>query len=98
MGCPHQGKTLQEMSPKEKATWMMSIYNSQYDDYQLQVVRTDLTETERKVLRYKKEVFSEVFPAIELYAGYANSGVIPGDELETLIISRLNQLMMNLAE
>lgn len=86
------------MTPKEKATWMLSIYNAQYDDYLVQAARTDLTEEEKKILRSKKEIMTEVYPAIELYAGYANSGVLPGDELETLIISRLNQLLMNVAE
>lgn len=74
---------------------MLSIYNAQYDDYLIQAKRTDLTEEEKKILRQKKEIMTEVYPAINLYAGYADSGALPDSDLETLIVSKLNQLLMN---
>lgn len=73
---------------------MMSIYTSQYDDYQMQANLPDLPEEQKVILRDKKKVLEEVYPAIKLYVGYADSGVVPGSDLETLIVSRLNQLMM----
>jgi len=81
------------MNPKEKATWGMSIYNAQYDDYKFQVARLDLDEAQKDVLREKKKVLTEVYPVLMLYNGYAESGVLPPMETEVLMINLLTRLL-----
>lgn len=96
------------MEPKERATWMLSVYNSQFSDYMntagfvkqegkwVKVAEPELSEAQKKLMREKKKLLTDVHPAIKLYSGYAETGVIPDDELETMIVSKLNQLMMEI--
>lgn len=94
IGCPQQGlKPLNEMSPQEKATWMLSIYSAQYDDYKLQVVKPDLTDDQKNILREKKKILLEVDPLIDQYTGYVDTGILPTMEIETLIINNLDRLL-----
>jgi len=93
MSCAHGGKSFTEMTPVEKATWMLSVYNAQYADYQFQSARTDLDEERKEVLRTKKKILSEVYPMISVYSGYAGSGVIPAVDLENAIIVNLERLL-----
>lgn len=91
--CTKHSKAFQDMTSKEKATWMLSVYNAQYDDYKFQAARLDLDEVQKKLLRSKKEVFTEVYPLIMTYTGYVDSGVIPVPELETMIVTNLERLL-----
>lgn len=109
--CPmSQTKSYQEMTPKERGTWMLSMYNSQYEDYMMTTGYTknfqgewektsspELTESQKEVLRDKKKLLTEVYPAIKVYVGYAESGVIPDADLETMIVSKINQLIMEIS-
>lgn len=81
------------MSPKEKSVWMLSVYNSQYEDYKIQALRTDLTEAQKEVLREKKDILTRVYPMISIYTGYASSGIIPEKDLETAIVTNLETLL-----
>lgn len=94
------------MAPEEKATWMLSIYNGQYASYMTTTGHTksadgdwlktsdpELDEAQKEVLREKKKILTEVYPMIGTYAGYADSGVIPDADLETLIVQNLERLL-----
>jgi hypothetical protein len=72
---------------------MLSVYNSQYEDYKVQAIRTDLTEAQKEVLREKKAILTRVYPMINVYVGYADNGVIPEKDLETSIVSNLETLL-----
>ena len=91
--CPKDGKSFKDMSAKEKSIWMMGIYNGQYADYEVQAARTDLDEAQKEVLRNKKKILTEVYPLIGVYSGYADSGIIPAVDLESLIVQNLEQLL-----
>jgi len=94
MGCSTNGiKSLDEMTPQEKGTWMLSLYNDQYDDYLRQVSRVDLSDGEKDILREKKNILLEVYPLIELYTEYVDSGVLPPTETETLIMQNIDRLL-----
>ena len=93
VSCAHNVKTMAEMNPMEKATWMLSVYNAQYEDYKFQAARVDLDEERKAVLRIKKQILTEVYPLISVYAGYASSGIIPAIDLETAIITNLERLL-----
>lgn len=85
-------KPVSEMTPKEKATWMLSMYNKQYDDYLVVAAKPDLTEAQKEVLRKKKKIMQEVYPLIELYSSYVEAGSVPTKETEAQIINYLNEL------
>lgn len=91
--CPPNQKTLSEMSGKEKATWMLSVYNAQYADYKVQAARTDLDEAKKEILREKKKILTEVYPLIKIYVGLVDTGVLPDVDLETTIIQNLERLL-----
>lgn len=85
-------KPLSEMTPKEKATWMMSVYSAQAEDYKRMVKRPDLTNAQKAILRNKKDVAKKVWPLINTYRTYVNSGAVPTREVEDEIIGLINDL------
>lgn len=85
-------KPLAEMTPKEKATWMMGVYNAQAADYKRMVVRTDLTDDQKDILRQKKVIAVQVWPLINTYRTYVNAGAVPIREVEDQIIALINDL------
>lgn len=96
MGCVTPGgegpKPLSEMTPKEKATWMMGIYNAQARDYKAMVARPDLTNEQKEVLRKKKDVMTQVWPMINTYNAYVDSGAVVNKSTEDQIIKLINDL------
>lgn len=87
-------KSPADMSAKELATWAMGIYNAQYDNYKALVVRTDLTEDYKEMLRQKKAILVELWPLLKLYIGYVDTGAIPTQELEAKIIGLIDDLIL----
>ena len=85
-------KSLSEMTPKEKATWMMGIYNSQAKDYKEMIKRPNLTNDQKQVLRNKKEVAKKIWPLLNTYRTYVNSGAVPTRQTEDQIIGLINEL------
>jgi nitrogen fixation-related uncharacterized protein len=96
VACAMQGmKPVSEMTPKEKATWMMGVYNSQYDDYKSQAAISDsLTDEAREAMRKKKEILTQVWPLIKMFNGYVDTGALPDREVEARIIDSLNLLLI----
>lgn len=82
-----------EMSSEQKAVWMNDIYSSQYDDYKVMAIMPNLTESQKKMMRVKKKIFTEVWPLLKLYSKYVATGVIPAAELEAKIMKLLNRLI-----
>lgn len=107
-GCSFTGaKIFDQMSSVEKATYLYSVYNSQYDDYMIKMgysmdergtwVKTfspKLTEQERKVLRDKKKILIKVRPLIKAYGSQvqSNGGAAIPRDIELKIMELLNQL------
>jgi len=85
-------KSLSEMTPKEKVTWMMSVYSAQAEDYKRMVKRPDLTNAQKAILRNKKDVAKKVWPLINTYRTYVNAGAVPTREVEEEIIGLINDL------
>lgn len=99
-------KTYTQMSNTEKASWMLSLYNSQYADYMTKVgySRTDdksdwvktreanLTEAEKDVLREKKKTLQALYPLIAVFAEQSQFGGTPSRETEEKILELLNRL------
>ncbi len=85
-------KSFADMSHKERATWMMGIYNSQARDYKAMVARPDLTNAQKDILRKKKAALTEVYPLISTYTTYIESGAIPTKIVEDEILKIINDL------
>lgn len=97
-------KTYTDMSSTEKATWMLSFYNSQYADYMIkngytrldtnsEWVKTrevNLSEEEKEFLRKKKKILQEVYPLISLFSEQSQFGGTPSRETEEKILQLLN--------
>lgn len=102
-GCMHKEgslKPVSEMTPKEKVTFFMSVYNAQADDYKAMIAKPNLTNEQKQVLREKKEVLTQVYPFIQSYKTYVDAGAVPSPEVEASIMDLINQLtstaLMNL--
>ena len=85
-------KTFDEMNPKERATWMMGVYNSQADDYKKMVRRPDLTNSQKEVLRLKKGMLERLWPMINTYTVYVDNGALPTREVEEGILQIINDM------
>lgn len=58
-----------------------------------EMVRTDLTEDQKDVLRVKKQILTELHPLLLMAASYADQGMVPPEELESNIIRLVNKLV-----
>ena len=85
-------KRVTEMTPKEKGAWFLGIYNAQDKDYRNMVIRPDLTNDQKKILREKKKIMTEVYPIIKTYNIYIDSGAVPTQAVEDQIIQLINDL------
>lgn len=79
------------LTPKQKATWAMNVYNAEFADHQLKSSFPDLTESEKTVLREKKKILTELYSIIKLYDAVAGQGV--GDkDLEQAMLTYITQI------
>ena len=85
-------KPWSERSPKEKASYFMSIYNAQYNDTLSMASSATLTDAQRKVVRAKKDVLMKLWPAIQAYDTIAVHGGIPTQLDEQVILDYINRL------
>lgn len=95
-GCPGvmgQTKSYADMGPQERATYVMSIYNDQYELYLREAKIPDMTEEKKEVLREKKKLMTELYPYIGMYAGYAEQGVFAPQDVEMALMEIMNKLL-----
>lgn len=86
-------KPLSEMTPKEKSSFFMSVYNKEYDNYlDVYTSPSGLSEEQKTVLRKKKAILTEVYPYIEKYSDYVAAGVTPDKAKEEIIIRLLDEV------
>lgn len=84
--------TCATMSPMQKSTMFMQIYNKQYEDYQTNANRLHLTDEQRNYFQIKRRLLEELYPLIQSYNYYIVAGELPSEELEELIDSKLEAL------
>lgn len=85
--------SFREMSTRQKAAFLMSMYNKQYDEYIILYERSDGSEETKALLRQKKKLLEDVYPMINLYVGYADEGVIPPEIVEKRAIELMYDLL-----
>ena len=93
-GCSTTLQNVKDMTPEQKATWMMGVYNSQFDNTMEMAKRPDLTEEQKVIVRSKKKVLQKVKPLIALYKEYVKNGAMPSQETEDEILKLLDELTM----
>ena len=105
-GCNEKGtKGLSDMTPMERASYMLVTYNTQYDDYMITTgyskdaydvwVKTtspDLSEDQIEILQKKKAILTKVKPLINLYVMLTQGGEVPGVEIQQEIMALLLSL------
>ena len=69
-------KTFKELTPMERATWLMGTYNSEYAAYLDDARRTDLSNDEKVELRKRKLTMRIISPMLRSYAVAVKSGVL----------------------
>lgn len=97
MGCMGQGAKvtpISEMTPEQKATMMMSMYNTQADNYKSMAARPNLIEEQKVILRKKKVIMDKVYPLISLYKSYVKGGAVPPADKEKQIFELLDELTL----
>jgi hypothetical protein len=87
-------KDFKDMTPKEKSTYFMGVYNKQFTDTMAMASLPTLTEDQKKAVRIKKDVLTKAWPAIQAYDAIAAGGGVPTPEAEAFINSLINQLIM----
>ncbi len=94
-GCPLHQKPIPwgQLTVEQKASYMMSVYNSQYDDYTFKAALPDLTEAEKKILREKKKVLTYVYPLLESYIVLSVETQSPSGDTEQKIFEALGRLV-----
>ena len=95
-GCAMFGqkaKPYSEMSPQERAIFVMSVYSDQYDLYLREALAPNLTEDKKVVLREKKKALVDLHPYIRIYANYAEKGVFAPTDIETAAMKIIDRLL-----
>ncbi len=96
---------VQTMTPKKQLTMMYGTYNSQFSQYMTdtgytmdengeweKTFLTDFTEEEKKILRKKKEILTQMYPLIKVYDSMV-VGITPySAETEQELMNLIDQL------
>lgn len=85
-------KPWSEQTPKDRLTWMISVYNAQDRDYRSMAAMPNLTPAQKTVLRNKKAIMTQVYPMIDVYRVTVEGGGVPNQQTEQAILNLLNQL------
>lgn len=93
-GCATMGgKSWAQMSPKERATQLMGIYNDQYELYLREAKIENMTEEKKEVMREKKKLLTELYPYIGMYAQYAENDVFAPADVEMAVMAIMDKLL-----
>jgi hypothetical protein len=93
-GCAMMGaKPYSEMTPKERATYVLSTYNQQYELYLKEATAPNLSESKKEILRKKKELMVQMYPYIGTYANYAKQGAFAPEDVEMALMKIMDKLL-----
>lgn len=87
------GKSYKDMTPKDRAIYIMSVYNDQYELYLREAKIPDLTEEKKIIMREKKSLLQQMYPYIGLYAEYAEKGQFAPPDVEMAVMSIMDKLL-----
>jgi hypothetical protein len=84
--------TTQALSPKQKATVWMNIYNAEYADTMAVMSNPNSTPSQREIGARKKEILTRVWPLIQVYVNIVESGGTPSEGLQNQLVFLINEL------
>jgi S-methylmethionine-dependent homocysteine/selenocysteine methylase len=87
-------KNFTDMTPKEKSTYFMGVYNKQFTDTMAMASLPSLSEDQKKVVRVKKDILTKAWPMITAYDAIAAGGGTPAADAEAAINSLIQQLIL----
>ena len=87
-----QNINIPKLTPKQKASWLMNTYNTQFDDYTIKVKLPNLTNEEKKILRVKKDTLTYIYPLIQAYDLVVSRGGTPSKEVESEVMGLMNMI------
>ena len=88
-------KPYSSMSPKEKSIFFMKIYDEQFDNYQIQSLRKNLTQEQIRILYIKRNLLTDIYPMISAYTILVNKGLQPSEKDADAIYDMIDQLITN---
>lgn len=101
------GKSINDMTNKEKLVMMYGVYNSQYSDYMRSTgyllssegvweksFSVDFTDDQKDILNKKKAILKELYPLINLYDSFVSTGITPSAESEQKIFELLDRIAL----
>ena len=68
-------KPVSEMTPLEKATTAMAVYNDMADSYKMRVALPDLSAAEKQVLQTEYDVLKKAWPIVDAYYKAVKEGL-----------------------
>jgi len=68
-------KPVSEMTPLEKATTAMAVYNDMADSYKMRVALPDLSTAEKQVLQTEYDVLKKAWPVVDAYYKAVKEGL-----------------------
>lgn len=87
-------KPFAQMTPKEKSTYFMGVYNKQFSDTTAMAAMPNLVEEQKRVVRAKKDILTKAWPMIQAYDAIAVGGGTPSPAAEDAINNLINQLIL----
>jgi hypothetical protein len=88
--CPYTQKLKSpvDMTPQEKAAFVLTLYNNAYDNYKAQFAATlqPMSDATKDYFRSYKQVLVTAEPVIDLYVSTVKAGGMPTAEQEQAIL------------
>ena len=89
-----QLKNPSEMTPQEKATFVMKLYSKAVANV-LEMEKMQLTPEQQDLVKKQKEFLRQAAIPIDAYVGYIDGGMKPSPELEKQINGLIDKLLLN---
>jgi len=93
MGCTTMNlgiKPVSEMTPLEKATTAMAVYNDMADSYKVKVALPDLSTAEKQVLQTEYDVLKKAWPVVDAYY----KAVKEGQPITPAVVEYINNFLI----
>lgn len=76
----------------QKAAFFMQVYSEQYDIYQFESERKDLSTVEMQVLEERRKTLVDMEKLIRQYNYYVHYGLYPRPEIEGELMAKVEKL------
>ncbi len=81
-----------QQTPKERANFMLGIYNAQYDDTMRLATSPLLSDAQKAMVVKKKAILKKMRPLLAAYLTYVDHGMAPSVDDEAALLNLINEL------